>query len=261
MDRDIILVEVENIGWPDNVGELDTVFVSRPQHVRAALGRDENTLWIARDPRPLRDFIEVGHSRRRRDLLLLEPVPRTRREAMRQLFDNVVAPDDEIELLPEEQLFAVLAEDHPGDYFIGAGYDTDDELVVLYRGNMEALGVKEEMFEANERATPEPEDLEIVDWGQTLRMGEYEISADSILYRRDAEFRKRRKEHRKSIDDSLGGSIHRLRSMKGLNQDDINGVTERTVRRIEKNEVEPRTSTRQKLADALDVEPDELDTY
>ena len=261
MERKLIIVDLGDVEWPETVEKLDARRVETPAEIEAALELDANTTWVAKDPHPLRDFIQLGHSRRRRDLLLLEPATRLRLDALRQLFDNIVAPETGLELLPTRQIFSVLAEDHPGDYFIGAGYDADDELLLLYRGNMETLSVKRESFEANPVTQPDPEAVAVGEGGQTLNLGDYEVGADSILYQWDAKFRRRKKENRRQLDDTFGGSVRRLRMMRGLNQDEVEGVTERTVRRIEKNEVKPRSSTVDKLADALEVESDEIDTY
>jgi len=63
----------------------------------------------------------------------------------------------------------------------------------------------------------------------------------------------------REFDDTFGGSVRRLRGEVELNQDEIPGVSAKTVGRIERNEVEnPREETLKKLADAFDVDPDRL---
>lgn len=259
MDARIVILERDSGSWPDGADDIDAFRARTPEDVERALEMNANTLWVAHNPGPLHDYIEEGRTSHWRRLLLLESVPRIRIEYLKQLFDDVVAPDDDIDLLPEQQIFAVLAEDHPEDYFIGAGYNEDDDAVVVYRGDLRALSLSTSDFEANPQAEPDPTDLEIVDFGQTLRLGDYQVPADAILMERDSEFRRRKKAERRKFDDTFGGSIRRLREQKGLNQDQIPGVSAKTVGRIERNEVEnPRDETLEKLADAFDVERDRL---
>lgn len=259
MNARIVILDIDTATWPDVVDEVEPIWLRTPKDVEEALDRGENTLWVAREPSVLHDYIDQGHGRHWRRLLLLESVPRIRLEYLNQLFTGVVAPDEDIDLLPEHQLFAVLAEDHPEDYFVGAGYNEDDDAIVLYRGNLSAVIVSVDDFEPNPRTEPDATDLEIVDWGQTLRLGDYQVPADAILYERDPEFRRRKRAKRREFDDSFGGSVRRLRKQKGLTQDEIPGVSAKTVGRIERNEVEnPREETLQKLADAFDVDPNRL---
>jgi hypothetical protein len=240
---------------------LETEFVHEPGEIQRALRRKERQLWIARELPPLHEFAPMGGSRERRDLLVLSSVPFNRRQILQTMFHHVVAPDGDVRMLPDEQIVDLLTDEFPGDYFIGGLYDDKDEVVLLYRGNLESVALPLSWFEPNELTEPEPSELQIIDWGQTVQLGEYEVGADTILYEHDADFRKRVKQNRLEQDDSFGASVRRLRLMRGLKQDDINGVTARTVRRIEQNETSPQDATRQKLAAALGVEPDELGSY
>lgn len=259
MDARIVILDIGTEPWPEVVNDTDPVWLRTPGDVEAVLAIDDNTLWVARDPSVLHDYIDQGRGRHWRRLLLLETAPRIRLEFLSQLFTGVVAPDADIDLLPEDRIFAVLAEKHPEEYFVGAGYNEDDDAIVVYRGNLRTVTVSVDQFEANPRAEPDPADLEIVDWGQTLRLGDYQVSADAILYDRDPEFRRRQRAKRREFDDTFGGSIRRLRKQAGLTQEQIPGVSAKTVGRIERNEVDnPRDDTLQKFADAFGVDADRL---
>lgn len=86
-------------------------------------------------------------------------------------------------------------------------------------------------------------------------MGDFEASVDAVLYSFDAEYRRRAK--LRELDSSFGASLKRLRLERGLTQKDL-GVDERTVRRIEANEVQPQKRTLKMLAERLDVAPEEI---
>ena len=59
----------------------------------------------------------------------------------------------------------------------------------------------------------------------------------------------------------IGDRLRDLRKRRLLTQEQLaerSGVGIATIVRVERNQVEPRGSTIRKLADALDVEPEEL---
>ncbi len=241
---------------------LGALRVYTPGEIRDALQHDGNTIWVADTLPPLHEFADIGRGRYRRDLLLFEPVDRPRREVLATMFDQVVAPDGGVQMLPKGIALEVLALENRGDLLIGGVWDQEDALLLLYRGNLDSLTVPISWFQGNPVSTPNPSDLEIVDYGQGVRLGEFEAGTDTILYEFDPEFRRRRKENQLELDESLGGSLRRLRLMKGLTQDDFQPLTARTIRRIEQGKVEhPRRSTLEKIATRLGVEPDEITNF
>jgi len=105
-------------------------------------------------------------------------------------------------------------------------------------------------------------DVTVVDYGQTIRTGQYEVSVDAILYDHDVEYRQRAKARAVMLDTTFGGSVRRLRLTRGLARDAIPGVTDKTMARIERNEVRrPHPETLRALAQAFNVPEDELGTY
>ena len=59
----------------------------------------------------------------------------------------------------------------------------------------------------------------------------------------------------------IGEQLKKQRTLSALTQEQLAlhaGVSTATVARIERDEIEPRMTTLRKLADALDVEPREL---
>ncbi len=59
----------------------------------------------------------------------------------------------------------------------------------------------------------------------------------------------------------VGDRVKRLRDERALTQEELAnkaGLTVAALSRIERNNAEPRPTTRRKLAEALDVDPSEL---
>ena len=109
---------------------------------------------------------------------------------------------------------------------------------------------------------PSGNNFAVIDFGQTIKVDDFEISSDAILYEHDDAYRKRAKARLLEHDDSLGGAIKRLRLQKGLTQKDFPGVTAKEIRRIERNEVRrPHGYTIEQIAKTLGVDVTDLTTY
>ncbi len=76
-----------------------------------------------------------------------------------------------------------------------------------------------------------------------------ELSDPQVLEENQARFRREAKHYAEAIKT--------LRKSKGLKQDEIAGLSERQVRRLESGEVYPHSSTLNKLAAAHDLAPAE----
>lgn len=112
------------------------------------------------------------------------------------------------------------------------------------------------------RAPKIVEDFAPTDYGNTIRLGAYEASADGILYEFDPEYRRRAKQRELHQDESFGAALRRLRLARGLSRDDFPGISGRTIARIERGEVErPREGTLHQIAQRLGVAPEEISTY
>lgn len=232
--------------------------------VSTAFRQARRARWIAPDALSLRLLAAVAEPNDTwHRLLVLDALPRSRRELLSALFRVVVAPGEGVRLLPPDDLAAVVGAEHPEDYFIGGVVDLEDKCVVLYRGDLDRLVVPLDWFKSSGRASrPDFSDFEVIDSGQTVRFGSYEAAADAILYEFDRDARKRMKEREIDQDRSLGGSIRRLRLARGLSRADFPGVDAKTVARIERGEVEhPQQQTLAILAGAFGVPVEELGTY
>lgn len=232
--------------------------------VQSALRSARHARWLAYNRQALKllDFA-AEPSRTWHRLLVLDVLPRARRELLSAFFRVVLAPDEGVRLLPREELKEVLGTEHPGDYFIGGIVDAEDQSVVLYSGNLDRLVVPFGWLKATGHS-PKPnfDDFEVIDSGQTLRFGSYEAAADAVLYEFDSKARRRMKEREVNQDKSLGSSIRRLRLAKGLSRADFQEVDAKTVARIERGEVaSPQRQTLEVLAKRLGVSIGDLGSY
>lgn len=151
---------------------------------------------------------------------------------------SVIEPGNSVRLLSREDLVEVLASDRPEDYFIGGVVDRDDKAVLLCRGNLDRLVVPFAWFRAGRRSPrPDFEDFEVTDFGQTVRFGAYEATADAILYEFDPDARRRIKNTQVEKDETFGGALRRLRLARGLSRGDFPGINAKTIARVERGEV------------------------
>ena len=224
-----------------------------------------NSIWIV--PRQS-DMLLLGNitgkPRGNHRLLCLEPTIGPMKHYLYAKFSRVVSPDDELKLLPLEEIAEIFASPDSEDYFIGGTVDKENGSVILYRGNVEPITLPLSWFEAGPNSPqPDPDDFEIIDFGQTVRLGKFEAGTEAILYEFDPLFRRRDKERRIGTDDSFGGALRRLRLQKGLKQSDFSpDISTKEIGRIERGEVQTvHKRTRETLARYLGVAPEEIETY
>ena len=165
--------------------------------------------------------------------------------------------------LPDDELLDVLRSDQPGDYCIAAAYHPAEDQLVLSRGDFTIVVVAlDELRSKDPGDKLDPEKLDILDSGQTIALGEYELSFDAVLYERDPGYRTRANARRVDTDKSFGGCLRRLRLLKRVPRSDFSGLSEKTIARIERGEVsDPHERTLRKIARRLGVEPSEIMSY
>lgn len=77
-----------------------------------------------------------------------------------------------------------------GHYFIEGCAHQEDELVELIRGDLTKLMIPFSWFTVSgDGLVPDFHDFQIIDCGQTVRLGKYEAAGDAILYDFDPIFR------------------------------------------------------------------------
>jgi hypothetical protein len=111
--------------------------------------------------------------------------------------------------------------------------------LVLYRGDLEPVVVPWSWFRARPSG-PKPDfaELDVVDAGQTVKLGDYEAATDAILYEFDPDFRREQKKRRVRDDQSFGGSLGRLRLQRGLSRSEFPGLSAKEIARLERGSEE-----------------------
>ena len=264
MSEPVVLV-APGSGTPQPFSRLQVDRVrSEADAARAFEQHWRRALWIAPRASAVGLLARLsGRPRGDQRLLLLGPATGSRHGLLHAIFRFVVAPGNGVRLLPTEDIVDVLVSAEREDLLIGAAVDAEARSVVLYRGSLEPLVVPLAWFKARRGGPkPDPVDFEVIDSGQTVRLGPYEAATDAILYEFDADYRRRAKRRRLEGDRSLGGALRRLRIQKGLSRGDFPGISEKEVARIERGEVKrPHAETVAALAKRLGVRPDDVATY
>jgi len=246
-----------------SLGASASVFAS-PDDAVSLYAKLTRALWILIDSTDLVSLPSVRTtSGGKRRVLVIRKVTASRRRLLEVYFQKVVSPDDGTKLLGERsELLEALTAPNRSDLFIGGAVDAAAKVITLIRGDLDSVVVPFDWFKAGPAsARPNFGDFEIIDSGQTVRLGEFEASADAVLYDHDQEYRRRAKKRTLELDDTFGAALRRLRLLRGLSREDFRDVSAKEVARIERGEVDPREATIKKLAKALQIRPDEIPTY
>jgi hypothetical protein len=239
--------------------------LSSPEEIRLAFERHRRgAIWVAKKS-PLLKWLnsaEPAYGAHQRLLLLVEAA-RGEREFLDALFKRVVAPDDRVQLAKADDLAEILAGPDRRNFFIGGAVSPAFKSLILYRGDLEPIVVPWSWFRARPSG-PKPDfaDFEVIDAGQTVRLGDYEAATEAILYDFDQDFRRERRMQRAQDDHSFGGSLRRLRLQRGLGRSDFPGLSAKEIARLERSEVKkPHPETLAIIAQRLGVKPDDIATY
>ncbi|MFM2002833.1 MAG: hypothetical protein RI963_2259 [Planctomycetota bacterium] len=166
--------------------------------------------------------------------------------------------------IPEDELVEVLQAENSSDLFIGGCVNRETKTITFWRGDLKPLTVPCSSFEVSGDGTqPDFDQLAVVDYGQTVQLGEYEAAVDAILYENDSEYRRRISKKRLQQEQSFGASLRRLRKQRGLKREDFEpGISAKTIARIEQGRVSSiHKKTLEELADLLSVAPEEIETF
>ena len=147
------------------------------------------------------------------------------------------------------------------DLFVGGFVDHDAEALVLIRGDLRKVVVPLSMFAEAGGIVPEPRELAFIDFGQTVKLGDYEVASDAILYESDANFRRRLNARRRASEVGFGPSLRRIRKQMGVKRTDFPSVDEKTIARIERGETRPRDHTRKLIEKRLGMSSKMIETF
>jgi Helix-turn-helix len=211
-------------------------------------------------------FLAAHHGSKKTfgDLLMLQSPRVESLTAIRSFFRHIVGEVSAVRLLPSEELAEVLVapKDEARDVFIGGLYDPATETISLTRGDFETVVVPLSLFRPSGAHVPDPTLLAITDYGHTINLGEYEASADAVLYEVVPEYRRRINAKRRLEDKGFGPSLRRLRVQRHVKRTDFPGISPKTIARIERGETgKPRGKTLSVIASCLGVKPDEIETF
>ena len=197
-------------------------------------------------------------------LLVLEATKPSAAPVLYGLFERVVGVTSSFEHLPYADLLEVLSTSDapPQDLIIGGWANIDRELLVLVRGDLRTVLAPFSMFEETTHARPNFRKLVFEDHGHTVRLGNFEASSDSILYDLDPDYRRRLSAQRRETDQGLGPALRRLRKQRGLSRSDFAGLSDKTLARIERGEIEnPHPRTIEALETTLGMTKDEIASF
>ncbi len=223
-----------------------------------------NDLWIAKTKRSLEQLLDVAQGPLGTIGVLLAPAspPPADLALLAGMFARSFFKDKHRVALDDEQLADVLGAENKADLFIAGFVDKQRKRLVLWRGDLSSLVCPLSIFkQAPSGPAPDENKFAITDHGQTLKFGQYEASAHSVLYEFDADYRRRAKKRQVKLAKGLGPSLRRLRNLKGLSQEHFSPISAKTVARIEKGECKPREKTIRALAKRLGVQPDEIESF
>jgi hypothetical protein len=211
----------------------------------------------------LREGLKLGRGIRMGNLLTLEPPRPESVPSLSGLFERVIGAIAGYRWLPFDELPTVLSGKDAADRFIGGAADVAGETLALVRGNLTTIVVPFTYFDPSGDGTkPDFSKLAFADYGHTVSLGEYEASADGILYEFDPAYRQKLNKERRANQRNFGASLRRLRLQRQLKRSDFPGLTAKTIARIERSEVErPHGKTLEAIAKRLGVSADQIESY
>ena len=112
---------------------------------------------------------------------------------------------NDLHFLDPDELTEVISAENRGDLFVGGAVNPSEEVLVLYRGSFDRLSVPFAWFDRKSDGEPDFETFAVIDHGQTIRLGAFEVAADAILYDFDSDYRRRAKKRQLKLNDSWGG--------------------------------------------------------
>ena len=193
-------------------------------------------------------------------LITLTPPRAESVPALLGLFHLVFGLGEDSRWLPKTELIAVIAADDSADRFIGGSVDFKAKTVTLLRGDITAVVAPFRLFgRSGDQTSPDFLRLQLTDYGRTIALGDYEASADAVLYELDPDYRRRLNRQRREQEQTFGAALLRLRKQRRLKRTDFAPISAKEIARIERSEVErPHGRTLSVIADRLAVRPEEI---
>jgi hypothetical protein len=196
-------------------------------------------------------------------LITLKPPRPESIPALVGLFHPVFGLVEGFRWLANEELVEAITRDDASDRFIGGGVDHRAKTLTLLRGDITAVVAPFSLFSpSGDGTSADFTRLELTDYGRTVALGDYEASADAVLYELDPDYRRRLKKQRRQSERSFGASLMRLRKQRRLKRSDFTPVSAKEIARLERNEVAtPHAKTLATIAGRLGVRSEEIEGY
>lgn len=221
-------------------------------------------LWISFEKRLTDALLRSVHwpSKPMGRAILLHTLSLTSLSVLQKCFQKVVF-SAKGGFLSKGDLFEVLQSPRRDELLIGGFVDEASHTVTLWRGNLDQVTVPFSDFKkSGDGVAPNFSTFAVVDCGQTVQFGDYEASAESILYENDPVYRKKVKSRLAEQDISLGGAVRRLRKQRRLSRAEFEPLSEKTIARIERGEsTQIRKPTLETIAKKLGVSPNDLQSF
>jgi hypothetical protein len=196
-------------------------------------------------------------------LITLTPPRSESIPALLGLFRPVFGLVEGFQWLPKDELVEIITRDDASERFIGGSVDPKARTLMLLRGDIEAVVAPFSMFpESGDGTAPDFAGFRLADYGRTVALGDYEASADAILYELDPAYRRRLRKQRRLSERTFGASLMRLRKQRRLKRTDFAPVSSKEIARLERNEVgKPHAKTLEVIAERLGVRLEEIGSY
>lgn len=98
-----------------------------------------------------------------------------------------------LKMLHPNEMREIVEAENREDYIVAGYYDYLSKQLILFRGNGESIEVPIIYFRnfdpTIKAPVADPEQLEIIDYGLTVKLGLYEAATDCILYDMDPKYK------------------------------------------------------------------------
>jgi hypothetical protein len=211
----------------------------------------------------LKEVMDKHADLRGSHLITLMPPRSESIPALVGLFHPVFGLVEGFQWLPKEELVEAITRDDATDRFIGGSVDLKAKTLTLLRGDITVVVAPFSLFpESGDGTAADFAKLEFTDYGRTVVMGDYEASADAILYELDPSYRRKLNKQRRQSERSFGASLMRLRKQRRLKRSDFAPISSKEIARLERNEVAtPHMKTLEIIAKRLEIRAEEIEGY
>jgi hypothetical protein len=196
-------------------------------------------------------------------LITLTPPRSESIPALLGLFHPVFGLGEGFQWLLKQELVEAITRDDASERFIGGSADLKAKTLTLLRGDITAVVAPFSLFaKSGDGIEPNFSRLGLTDYGSTICLGDYESSADAILYELDPDYRHRLKKQQRQSDKTFGASLMRLRKQRRLKRSNFAPLSSKEIARLERNEIgKPHAKTLDVIAEKLSVRAEEIESY